>query len=397
MKHFTLSFLFLFIFSFPSHSQNLACGESTVISTVGGSNNIDNYTHTFSSLTGPENSIQIDIPTMECTVCLNYSGATNSVRAMLTNDPSDPTATKHFPLNSGEYCFNPIPGQDYYIIADGNGVDGGEISVEMTCSDMSCTCEVDNSNSLSEGLVSYWTFDGDLIDQVGSNDGIAVGSELTYTGGRYGDGIDLNSLGMDPSYVNVGNDPSLNFTNRSMTVSAWVRVDAITRPWQTIISKGEACDYRMFLWRNEEFVAWNAREPDVLGTTSINDGEFHHIAAVTDFDINYKAIYVDGVLEGVVSFGTDICDSNNDLLIGENPIETGRIWNGVIDDIAMWDRALCQNEIVNLFQSTRPLEDIVAASIPTLSQWAIIITFLGLIIIGIIVLKSGVVQKSRIS
>ena len=63
-------------------------------------------------------------------------------------------------------------------------------------------------------------------------------------------------------------------------------------------------------------------------------------------------LYVDGQLEasgGAPNIG--VSGGNNNLLcIGCNP-DQGREWNGMIDDVAMWDRALTAAEVITIYDA----------------------------------------------
>lgn len=210
---------------------------------------------------------------------------------------------------------------------------------------------------LTTGLVSYWNFDTNVLDQQGSNDGTIVGSGSMYSPAVFSDGIDLDG---GTTYINVGNDASLNMTNSSLTISAWFRVDAFTDFWQTLISKGEGQNFRIARDVDSDSLAYNGGNfPDVLAPVNINDGLFHHVAAVTDNGVA-KYIYIDGILQGTDNTGTILTDTGFDLLIGNNPAILSRDWNGMIDDVAIWNTPLSDCAIHQLFNSGMSLGDMLA-------------------------------------
>ncbi|MCH2385944.1 MAG: hypothetical protein MK293_11885, partial [Pedosphaera sp.] len=52
-----------------------------------------------------------------------------------------------------------------------------------------------NAQSISDGLIAYWPFDGDLQDAVGDSHGEAMGSDdIAYDSGKFGQGIDLDGV-----------------------------------------------------------------------------------------------------------------------------------------------------------------------------------------------------------
>lgn len=229
----------------------------------------------------------------------------------------------------------------------GRNLDSDGDSIGDAC-DNKCT------NDLSADLVSYWSFDNSVDDHQGNNNGTIVGSGSTFSTAAYGDGIDLDG---GNTYVNVGNDPSLNMTNSDLTISAWFRVDAFTDFWQTLISKGEGSNYRIARYSDSDSLSFNGSFPDVTAPVDINDDQFHHVAAVTK-NGEYKNIYIDGVLMRTDLTGAIITDANLDLLIGNNPDILSRDWNGVIDDVAIWNTALTDCDIDLIYNANMSLGDI---------------------------------------
>ena len=216
-----------------------------------------------------------------------------------------------------------------------------------------------NADDLSNNLVSYWSFDDSVEDHQSDNDGTIIGLGSSYNTAVFGNGIDLDG---GNTYVNVGNDPSLNMQNKSLTISAWFRVDAFTDDWQALISKGEGFNYRIARFSNTNQLAYNGAFPDVIAPVNVNDGEFHHVAVVTK-DGEYKKIYIDGILQGTDTGGESILvDSDLDLLIGNNPNILNRDWNGIIDDVALWDTALDDCDIEQIFNSGMSIGDMIGIS-----------------------------------
>lgn len=206
---------------------------------------------------------------------------------------------------------------------------------------------------LAAHLVSYWDFDDNTDDHRSGNHGTIVGSGYTYEDGVHGKGIDLD--GVD-TYVNVNHDPSLDFTDKSLTIAAWFRVDDFNKSWQALISKGENRNFRIARSSNTDSLAYNGGTLDIVAPIDINDGEFHHIVSVTKAGVS-KSIYIDGQLAIIAPIGNDIADTGLDLFIGNNPVRTARSWNGMIDDMAIWDKALDACEVGFIYQGAESIRE----------------------------------------
>ncbi len=206
---------------------------------------------------------------------------------------------------------------------------------------------------LAAHLVSYWDFDENTDDHRSGNHGTIVGSGFTYEDGIHGKGIDLD--GVD-TYVNVSHDPSLDFTNQSLSVSAWFRVDEFDKAWQTLISKGEGNNFRIARFRETDSISYSGGLFARAAPIDINDNQFHHVVAVTSAGQS-RSIYIDGQLALQVPIGSDISDTGMDLFIGNNPDEPGRSWNGMVDDMAIWDKALDACEVGFIYEGAESIRE----------------------------------------
>jgi len=207
----------------------------------------------------------------------------------------------------------------------------------------------------SVSLVAQYKFEGNAADTSGvqpASAGILVGSP-TYDAGPSGQAICFDG----DDYVNCGNRSSFNLTSQ-LTVTAWIKVNKFDKEYKTIISKGDnswrlaragksnsiefACDGTAATkWNGTGEVPWA-----VVGTTSVNDGKWHHIAGVFDGSTLY--LYIDGALEAAKNAANSVSISNHNVLIGANAQVPGRDWNGLIDDVRIYDYALSQAEIASV-------------------------------------------------
>ncbi|MHC4891426.1 MAG: LamG domain-containing protein, partial [Planctomycetota bacterium] len=191
------------------------------------------------------------------------------------------------------------------------------------------------------GLVAHYEFEGNAADTSGfqpTADGTLVGNP-TFETGVFGQAIDLDG---DGDYVDYGNESFFDITD-SITVAAWIKVREFDKKYQTIIAKGDnswrlarvddsnnvefACSGTAATrWTGKGEVPWA-----VLGTRSVNDGKWHHIAGV--FDGTRLQLYIDGVLEAAKRAANSIKISKYNVCIGANAQVPGREWNGLIDDV----------------------------------------------------------------
>ena len=198
---------------------------------------------------------------------------------------------------------------------------------------------------ISDGLVSYWPLDDDtLVDVVGQNDGILMGSDPdpVFEAGQFSNGIVLD--GIDQFIEIQGDESEFDFVDQDFSISAWFRVDAFTKDWQALIAKGEGNRWRVHRRGGEQIMTWNGGNADVPADANpaVDDGEIHHFVGVSTVD--EVLMYMDGEL---VSIGPAPVVENNDMpvMIGENPDARSRTWEGLVDDVAIWGRALDESEV----------------------------------------------------
>jgi hypothetical protein len=82
------------------------------------------------------------------------------------------------------------------------------------------------------------------------------------------------------------------------------------------------------------------------GKTTVSFGQWHHVAAV--YDGQKMSIYVDGKLDASKPRSGPIATNNFSVCIGENIENNNRFFNGLIDDVRVYNYALSENEIAAL-------------------------------------------------
>jgi len=211
---------------------------------------------------------------------------------------------------------------------------------------------------LADGLVGYWPLNGDARDITGAHHGTKQGN-VAYMAGRFDQAIQLD--GKD-EYVEVAPNPALDITG-SLTVALWAKVNAWgpdrydTMLWKTEIGGGSRA-FRLSRNASSDGACFTLNavggEAKVRGTTPIKDDQWHHIAGVYDIDTGTAYLYVDGVLDTdpLVTSGNIKDSTGTPLYIGRDPSDV-RFWNGLIDEVVLYNRALEEAEIQELVSGAR--------------------------------------------
>lgn len=221
----------------------------------------------------------------------------------------------------------------------------------------------------TDGMVSYWKLDEEsgniAYDSVNGNHGTVYGE--TWTAGIVNGALSFD--GVD-DYVHVPDDDSLDAGTWSSTFMAWVNTTAIDRHPDAVPvithGRGDVYAIRMLGMKGSNWQGFgtiDARIEDNSGhqvTSSddgpaINDGIWHHIAVVFDRENKQMIRYVDGEQAGTADSLaplTTSSDSTHPLRIGTigGASTAGEYWKGLIDEVAIYNRALCALEIQQHYQ-----------------------------------------------
>lgn len=201
-------------------------------------------------------------------------------------------------------------------------------------------------------LIGHWKLDGNARDSAGSNHGTLVGNPAWANDPQRGWCLDLSGQG---DYVDVGDSPSLTFT-QAITLACWIAVRQFDRNWSAIVTKGD--DWVLARTRDDNRVAFlclglaGGGWPEVY-SGDVNDGNWHHLAGV--YDGVQLSLYQDGACVDSKALHGPLNHNWSRVLIGENGQSTKRYWNGLIDDVRLYNRALAAAEIATLAEYEPPL------------------------------------------
>jgi hypothetical protein len=89
-----------------------------------------------------------------------------------------------------------------------------------------------------------------------------------------------------------------------------------------------------------------------FGPTGVSTGPWHHVvhSVVSNGTNTTLTIYLDGVSAGSRTVATSLVDFTSIILGRHRTIDAGdRDWDGMIDEVAVWNRALSANDVTELF------------------------------------------------
>ena len=194
------------------------------------------------------------------------------------------------------------------------------------------------------GLMAHYPFNGNPGDVSGDYNGTLHGA--TSTSDRFGNAN--RAYGFD------GNDwielPNILANFENGTFAAWIKINTpIAGSPATIVSKPRAAGQSGLNLRvhqdpdNAQLALHNGTQFSSTGTANLEDSKWHYLVGTVDG--SRTSIYVDGVLVDSDLFAAASSSSSQPLAIGRDHGPANSYFNGVIDEVRIYNRALSASEV----------------------------------------------------
>ena len=107
----------------------------------------------------------------------------------------------------------------------------------------------------------------------------------------------------------------------------------------------------------------------IHGTTSVNNGQWNHIAVTRAKATGQVEIYVNGTLDRTATGSTATLNANPEISIGATPGNPASSYNGSLDEIQIYNKALSQSEVTALLAGPPPLSPMLLAASTAYEDW----------------------------
>lgn len=174
-------------------------------------------------------------------------------------------------------------------------------------------------------------------------------------GSSHGLQAQQNALNFDGTNDYIQTDFPGIIGNAARTVEAWIKLSTTTTGENLVTTWGsDSVNGGRFTVRiNNVSGSYKLRIENkgggINGTVTLNDGNWHHITVTYDNSLttNKYKLYVDGVLdtEGDITTSTNTVALTNMIIGRRINAGFGGFFNGTIDEVRVWDKALTQAEI----------------------------------------------------
>jgi len=226
-----------------------------------------------------------------------------------------------------------------------------------------------SQSSENDARIAHWEFNENTgsiaFDSSGNNNNGSI-SDASWTTGVSGSALFFDNQGGQDEYVSVSDDNNLDLTTEG-SVEAWVKINSY-QDYAGIVHKGNQNDfsdeaYTLQFWGSDGTIVFGGNDESgdsltIESSEELNLDQWYHIVGTWD-DSSIK-VYINGELDVEESFTIGaIKDTGGSLQIGaqltENYPGYGYFgFDGIIDQVALYDTALTEAEIGNHYDEYQP-------------------------------------------
>jgi hypothetical protein len=214
--------------------------------------------------------------------------------------------------------------------------------------------QVDPPLPIPTDYIGYWPLDstsGNVAADVSGNDNNGVVANSSWNAnGRVNGCLTFNGFSSSVQITNqVCNDFSIAFwvkTTQTAGTGQWYNGEGLVDG----DFPGVANDFGTALVGGK--FAFGVGNPDttIVSAVSINDGAWHQCVATRQQATGAMSVYVDGILQTTGTAGRNSQNASASLLFGAIA-SGGGFFNGSLDEVKIFARALGSNEVIALYDS----------------------------------------------
>jgi len=220
-----------------------------------------------------------------------------------------------------------------------------------------------------QGRVAFWKLDegsgGTVVDSAEDHDG-TLKNGPQWVVGRFGSALSFDG---ENNYVLMPFSGDFDFDNQDFSLVVWVKTENVysqTQDTRIVNYGGSTFNQYMLLCQNDGRVCFyvdaGGGPANVYTNEPVDDGKWHLIVAVRDNTANRLKMYVDGEIQNTSIGGAGTLRNKEDsrrFVIGRRQKggigQTHSYFEGVMDELAIYNRALSDPEAQALYPTFSPL------------------------------------------
>ena len=227
-----------------------------------------------------------------------------------------------------------------------------------------------DSALLTDNLISYWKFDNNAVDSSGENGDLTLQNGAGFGSGLLGQALLLDS-DLSQYAQRSGNDSIYNFGASDFTLQVWVNFNTFGRE-QVLMEKfqgqtGPAWTLTYYpYYGDDRFHFYTTYEAVRIYSDAVKmlAGEWQQVI-MRRTDLSFELFFNDLII-GSLTYPDALQDTSLPLLLGMRNSADGRNFflDGMLDEVAIWNRALTNDEIKMLYNGGSGYDIPIGAPVP---------------------------------
>jgi len=192
---------------------------------------------------------------------------------------------------------------------------------------------------------------GDNAKDMSKNNNNSILHKVKWTKGKYGNAVEFS--GEQGGWVEVPDSPSLDITDE-ITLMAWVYPTQFTGEYLRIVVKtyvGDVAPWMVYGFYEEGgsngmigfIISVGKQQKGLLAPHRIPLNQWTHIAAT--YDGKEQRLYYNGEVKATIATSGKMDTNDIPVSIGRNNVGNREHFVGIIDEVAIFKRALSESEI----------------------------------------------------
>jgi hypothetical protein len=199
-------------------------------------------------------------------------------------------------------------------------------------------------------LINWWPGNGNAGDIAGASAG-TLNNNVSFASGEVNQAFSFDGVN---GSVFIPASNNWNFGTGDFTIDFWENSTATGRMHALSFEPGQSLSNNMDFDFNDSvglWLFWNGGGTNAIKVGNVGDytdGKWHHFALTRTGAT--LTLYIDGAAVATASY-TDPIDLSGDSSSFIGASSLGHFWNGLIDEVEIFSRALSANEIANLSEA----------------------------------------------
>lgn len=201
-------------------------------------------------------------------------------------------------------------------------------------------------------LQGYWKLESDFTDSSANSYNLTANNTPVFVAGKFNNGVDLEAGSSQSGTIADASCPNLEIST-SQTWAGWIKAESLHIG--RIMTKQNTYTKALYTSNDGTVIFYidglsNFIASDALYTV----GQWVFVCGVWDSGAGKLKLWINGVKKETSSITGTPLDTNGNFAIGQNGSTANTFFDGVLDDLMIFNRALTDAEVLTLLGSHRP-------------------------------------------